>query len=165
MGTEAALPVIQEYARIRTEMKGSAWLYGTVTTKEFTGNRKPDLREGASFVPPGDYVADNRALLYYVSVEYWQERKNWITSWRKESYIRFLASEPFLFAEADRYASFTIKATGFTRKPLRGFLFYDECRNTAGSSRMPGRERQAEEGRKTAIYKVYKLFSILLDGC
>lgn len=122
MGTEAALPVIQEYARIRTEMKGSAWLYGTVTTKEFTENRKPDLREGASFVPPGDYAADNRALLYYVSVEYWQERKNWIASWRKESYIRFLASEPFLFAEADRYASFTIKATGFTRKPLRGFF-------------------------------------------
>lgn len=69
MGTEAALPVIQEYARIRTEMKGSAWLYGTVTTKEFTGNRKPVLQEGTSFVPPGDYVADNRALLYYVSVD------------------------------------------------------------------------------------------------
>lgn len=69
MRTEAALPVIQEYGRIRTEMKGSAWLYGTVTTKEFTGNRKPDLPEDTLFVPPGDYVADNRAMLYYVSID------------------------------------------------------------------------------------------------
>lgn len=69
MKTEAALPVIQEYGRIREEMKGSAWLYGTVTTKEFNDGRKTDLPEEPLFVPPGDYVADNRALLYYVSVD------------------------------------------------------------------------------------------------
>lgn len=57
------------------------------------------------------------------------------------------------------------KQPDLPKNPFGGFLFYDECRNTAGSSRMPGGERQAEEGRKTAIYKVYKLFSILLDSC
>lgn len=40
MGTEAVWAVSEEYARIRSEYQADAWLYGTVTTKEFTGGRK-----------------------------------------------------------------------------------------------------------------------------
>lgn len=68
MGTEAAGAVSEEYARIRSEYQADAWLYGTVTTKEFTGGRKPKLEPTAE-VPDGDFVADNHAPLYYVSVD------------------------------------------------------------------------------------------------
>lgn len=68
MGTEAVWAVSEEYARIRSEYQADAWLYGTVTTKEFTGGRKPEL-DPAAEVPDGDFVADNHAPLYYVSVD------------------------------------------------------------------------------------------------
>nr|WP_217936474.1 RibD family protein [Enterocloster clostridioformis] len=68
MGTEAVGAVSEEYARIRSEYQADAWLYGTVTTKEFTGGRKPEL-DPAAEVPDGDFVADNHAQLYYVSVD------------------------------------------------------------------------------------------------
>lgn len=68
MGTEAAGKVGEEYARIRTEYRADAWLYGTVTTKEFTGGRKPEL-EPVSEVPVGDFVAEDQASLYFVSVD------------------------------------------------------------------------------------------------
>lgn len=69
MGDGGVLTAASEYGRLRQEMKGNAWLYGTTTTKEFTGHKKPELPGENSFVPPGDYVADNRSLLYYVSVD------------------------------------------------------------------------------------------------
>ena len=50
MGTEAAGTVSGEYARIRSEYQADAWLYGTVTTKEFTGNRKPEPDPGKRFL-------------------------------------------------------------------------------------------------------------------
>lgn len=68
MGTEAVGTVNAEYARIRSEYQADAWLYGTVTTKEFTGRRKPKLDPTAE-VPDGDFVADHHAPLYYVSVD------------------------------------------------------------------------------------------------
>lgn len=68
MGTEAAGAVSAEYARIRSEYQADAWLYGTVTTKEFTRGRKPEL-DPAADVPDGDFVADHHAPLYYVSVD------------------------------------------------------------------------------------------------
>ncbi len=68
MRTESAQSVSEEYARIRTEYHADAWLYGTITTKEFTGGRKPELDLGEE-VPDGDFVADNHAGLYYVSVD------------------------------------------------------------------------------------------------
>ena len=43
MGTKTAQTVSEEYARIRSEYQADAWLYGTVTTKEFTQGRKPEL--------------------------------------------------------------------------------------------------------------------------
>ena len=58
----------QEYARIRTEYRTDAWLYRTVTTKELTGERKPELGP-ASEIAPGDSVAEAQAALYYVSVD------------------------------------------------------------------------------------------------
>ena len=49
-------------------------MYGTTTTQEFTDFRKPeqaDLEsaEASGPVPDGDFVADDRAELYYVSVD------------------------------------------------------------------------------------------------
>lgn len=58
-----------EYGRIRSEYHGDAWLYGIVTTKEFTGYRRPVLDEAAGPVPEGDFVAEEHAELYYVSVD------------------------------------------------------------------------------------------------
>ena len=68
MGTEAVGELSAEYGNCRTKMNADAWLYGTTTTKEFTGFRKPIL-ENVSEVPDGDYIADNRADLYYISVD------------------------------------------------------------------------------------------------
>lgn len=68
MRTESARTVSEEYGRIRTEYQADAWLYGTVTTKEFTQGRKPEL-EAAAEVPSGDFVAQTQAALYYVSVD------------------------------------------------------------------------------------------------
>lgn len=68
MGMESARSVSEEYARIRTEYRANAWLYGSVTTKEFTGWRKPELDFGAE-VPDDDFVAEAQAALYYVSVD------------------------------------------------------------------------------------------------
>lgn len=68
MGMESVRSVSEEYARIRAEYQANAWLYGTVTTKEFTGWRKPELDFGAK-VPDGDFVEEAQAALYYVSVD------------------------------------------------------------------------------------------------
>lgn len=68
MGTDAAQTVGKEYARIRSEYQADAWLYGTVTTKEFTQGRAPELDLTAE-VPDGDFIATNNASLYYVSID------------------------------------------------------------------------------------------------
>lgn len=68
MGTKTVQEVSREYARIRREYQADAWLYGTVTTKEFTNGRKPELDFTAE-VPDGDFIAENHASLYYVSVD------------------------------------------------------------------------------------------------
>lgn len=68
MGTKAVQTVSEEYARIRSEYHADAWLYGTVTTKEFTQGREPEL-DFVTEVPAGDFVAENDAALYYVSVD------------------------------------------------------------------------------------------------
>lgn len=68
MGTETVGVLGAEYGKIRTEMKADAWLYGTTTTKEFTDFRQPVLEE-VQEVPAGDFIADDHAELYYVSVD------------------------------------------------------------------------------------------------
>lgn len=68
MGTETVAGLSCEYGAIRSQMKGDAWLYGTTTTKEFTGFAKPVLEE-KNQVAEGDFVADDRAEMYYVSLD------------------------------------------------------------------------------------------------
>lgn len=68
METEAASALAAEYGKYRTKMAADAWLYGTTTTKEFTDFRKPVLEEGCS-VLEGDFIADNQAEMYYISVD------------------------------------------------------------------------------------------------
>lgn len=68
-GTKSAGDASVEYARIRTAYQAEAWLYGTTTTKEFTGYRKPEFEEVYEPVPEGDYIADTNLKFYYVSVD------------------------------------------------------------------------------------------------
>ncbi len=68
MGTEAVGALGGEYGKYRTKMNAGALLYGTTTTKEFTGFRKPVLEETEE-VPEGDFVANDRADQYFVSVD------------------------------------------------------------------------------------------------
>lgn len=68
MGTEAVGALAAAYRKYRTEMNADAWLYGTTTTKEFTDFRRPVLENGKE-VPDGDFVVDDRAELYYISVD------------------------------------------------------------------------------------------------
>ncbi len=74
MGTAAALPAAGAYGSLRAELESEAWLYGTTTTKEFTGFQKPDLMEGAeaSGARPAaeeDFVAAHEEKFYYVSID------------------------------------------------------------------------------------------------
>ncbi len=69
MGTESSRLMGREYAKIREAYHADAWLYGTTTTKEFTGFRKPVLDNSGSSVPTGDFIARTDARLYYISVD------------------------------------------------------------------------------------------------
>lgn len=69
MGKAANRKPSEEYERIREAFRAQAWLYGTTTTKEFTGFRKPVLESLREEVPDGDFVAKTGWDLYYVSVD------------------------------------------------------------------------------------------------
>lgn len=71
MGMPSVGAVSEEYGRMRSEYHADAWLYGTVTTKEFTGYRKPKLQEGALPAAEGDFVAEREPglSLFYISVD------------------------------------------------------------------------------------------------
>lgn len=68
MGTESVGMLGAEYGKFRTKMNADALLYGTTTTKEFTGFRRPALTD-AGEVPEGDFVTDTSEKTYYVSVD------------------------------------------------------------------------------------------------
>lgn len=68
MATEAAGALGREYGRIRSEMNGDAWLYGTTTVKEFLNFREPVLKEYAN-VPEGDFVAGDETKPYFVALD------------------------------------------------------------------------------------------------
>lgn len=68
MGTESVSMIGAEYGKFRTKLDADAWLYGTTTTKEFIHFRKPVLAEKCE-VPEGDFIADNQAGFYYVSLD------------------------------------------------------------------------------------------------
>ena len=88
-----------EYGRIRTELGADAWLYGTATTKEFTGFRKPQLKETAE-VPEGDFIAYAGAGFYYVSVdtkgEIGWESGIWKASGRPDAHVIEVLTESTL---------------------------------------------------------------------
>lgn len=67
--TNTAYEASKEYARIRTAYQAEAWLYGTTTTKEFTGFKKPEIRSDYDPVPEGDHIAETDLKFYYVSVD------------------------------------------------------------------------------------------------
>lgn len=69
MNTESNRIVLKEYARIRKEMDGDAWLYGMNTTKEFVGFRKPIYTDETVEYTSDDYVAPHDLDLYYVSID------------------------------------------------------------------------------------------------
>lgn len=64
MFTETNRKASAEYARIRTDYRAQAWLYGTTTTKEFTNFQKPDVNPLDSDVPEGDFAAETNRPLY-----------------------------------------------------------------------------------------------------
>ncbi len=64
------------YGKIREELAGDAWLYGTTTTKEFTSFRKPELKNAAEknaaknvSPEPEDFAAAHKENFYYISVD------------------------------------------------------------------------------------------------
>ena len=69
MSTHSAGSLAQEYGRLRAEMDADAWMYGTSTTKEFTAHKKPVLKDSNPAAVKGDFVADDHAELYYVSID------------------------------------------------------------------------------------------------
>lgn len=69
MATDSARPISEAYAKIRTDFQADAWLYGTVTTKEFTNYREPDYEGLSSEVPEGDFIVETGQELYYASVD------------------------------------------------------------------------------------------------
>lgn len=69
MGTEKNQKANAQYARIREQYHAQAWLYGTTTSKEFTGFQKPDLNAVSETVPQGDFAAQTGQELYYVSLD------------------------------------------------------------------------------------------------
>ncbi len=136
MGTKAAQTVSGEYARIRSEYRADAWLYGTVTTKEFTQGRQPEL-DSVAEVFDGDFVAENDAALYYVSVDT-QGEIGW---------------ESGTFRKAGRPDAHVIEVlTGCTAPAYRAFL-----RKRGVSYILAGSEML---DCKLAAEKLYRLFGI-----
>lgn len=68
-GTKSAWAASGEYARIRDSYRAEAWLYGTTTTKEFIGFKKPILKSIDETVPEGDFIAQSDLKFYYISVD------------------------------------------------------------------------------------------------
>jgi riboflavin biosynthesis pyrimidine reductase len=62
--------VDEEIKRANISYNPSAWACGSVTTEQvFTQFHKPILNENARAVPEGDFVAENNAPRYYVSID------------------------------------------------------------------------------------------------
>lgn len=136
MGTEAVGVLGAEYGKYRTKMNADAWLYGTTTTKEFTDFRKPVLEKGGE-VPDGDFVADNGAELYYISVDVDGE----------------IGWESGTFRNKGRVPAHVIEIlTASTQAAYKAYL-----RKTGVSYLIAGEKRLDCE---TAMKKLYELFHI-----
>lgn len=136
MGTEAVGALGTEYGNYRTKMNADAWLYGTTTTKEFTDFRRPVL-DNVSEVPDGDFIADNRAELYYISVDVDGE----------------IGWESGIFCNKGRTPAHVIEIlTASTPAAYKAYL-----RKTGVSYIVAGEKRLDCE---TAMIKLYELFHI-----
>lgn len=126
-----------QYGRIRLEYNGDAWLYGTVTTKEFTGCRPPILDEAEDNAFEKDFVAKRDAEIYYVSVDPLGE-----IGWESGEFKR--AGNP----DAHVIEILTEKTPAAYRAYLqkRGVSYI-----TAGAERL---------GCQTACEKLYRLFAV-----
>lgn len=143
MGTSAAMHAGVEYARIRTAYQAEAWLYGTVTTKEFTNGRKPVLKE-ISEVPEGDYVADDHAELYYVSLDTCGE----------------IGWESGTFRKAGRPDAHVIEIlTEETSAAYRGYL-----RERGVSYILAGKETLDAEVAVEKLYRYFGIKTLLICG-
>lgn len=93
---EVTKAVGKEYGNYRTELNADAWLYGTTTTKEFLKFRKPDQEE-VDQVQEGDYIANDHANLYYISVdtegEIGWESGTFVNKGRPEAHVIELLTE------------------------------------------------------------------------
>lgn len=69
MGHPSIQSAGQTYGKLRRAYNADAWLFGTVTTKEFLNFKTPALTKGSVPSCPGDFVADHTETLYYVSVD------------------------------------------------------------------------------------------------
>lgn len=69
MANPAAGPALRAYERLRGEYGADAVAYGTTTTREFVGARAPKLPSTGVAIPDGDYVSEEAAAPFYVSVD------------------------------------------------------------------------------------------------
>ena len=92
MGTEAAAGLSQEYGTLRSQMKGDAWLYGTTTTKEFTGFARPVLEE--KLMLSRSLQSRHLLLIRLIfgngeSPTSLRERKSWTADWLWKNCMNF----------------------------------------------------------------------------
>lgn len=84
------------YGKCRTELQADAWLYGATTTKEFLNFRKQEEEETTE-VPDGDFIVNDHANLYYISVdtegEIGWESGTFVNKGRPESHVVELITE------------------------------------------------------------------------
>ncbi|MDE6608812.1 MAG: RibD family protein [Lachnospiraceae bacterium] len=136
MGAEAVGTLGAEYGKYRIKMNADAWLYGANTTKEFTGFRRPVL-ENINEVPDGDFIEDDRAELYYISVDVDGE----------------IGWESGIFRNKGRAPAHVIEIlTASTSAAYKAYL-----RKTGVSYIIAGKERLDCE---TAMKKLHELFHI-----
>ena len=74
MGTQSNRFMGGEYARIRESYHANAWLYGTTTTKEFTGYKRPVLNKSTLSVPEaGLSISRNNVADAQADVKAWTD--------------------------------------------------------------------------------------------
>lgn len=143
MGTEAVRELAAEYGKYRTELKAGAWLYGAATTKEFTAFRQPVLEETGE-APEGDFVADDSAELYYISVDVDGE----------------IGWESGTFRNKGRAPAHVIEVlTDSTSEAYKAYL-----RKTGVSYIIAGEDRLDCETAMKKLYKFFHIEKVLICG-
>lgn len=143
MRTEAVGALSAEYGNYRTKLNAGAWLYGTTTTKEFTGFRRPVLEKSGE-VPDGDFIADDRADLYYISVDVDGE----------------IGWESGVFCNKGRAPAHVIEIlTASTPTAYKAYL-----RKTGVSYIIAGEEKLDCEAAMKKLYELFHIEKVLICG-